>query len=117
MQHVLSLSAQRPLQYALGRPLHASQLVCISKPAAQLLVLVGSGFCGTYDLCEFGRDEDFCSSSCYIGASTLGRKQQSVWGSVRLLSSWSDMKKHGLMEGDHVKQKQIQQIYIYIYID
>ncbi|CAK9101107.1 unnamed protein product [Durusdinium trenchii] len=26
-------------------------------------------FCGTYDLCEFGRDEDFCSSSCYIGAS------------------------------------------------
>ncbi|CAK9084802.1 Alpha-ketoglutarate-dependent dioxygenase alkB homolog 3 (Alkylated DNA repair protein alkB homolog 3) (mAbh3) [Durusdinium trenchii] len=26
-----------------------------------------TGFCGTYDLCEFGRDEDFCSSSCYIG--------------------------------------------------
>eukprot|EP00439_Symbiodinium_sp_Y106_P083189 s1076_g23.t1 len=28
-------------------------------------------FCGKWDTCEFGRDEEFCSSSCYIDASIL----------------------------------------------
>ena len=35
---------------------------------------VSIGFCGTYDWCEFGRDEDFCSSSCYVNASTSACK-------------------------------------------
>ena len=41
---------------------------CRGAPGALLKEPRGRGFCGTLAACEFGRDEEYCNSSCYINA-------------------------------------------------
>ncbi|CAE7213955.1 ALKBH2 [Symbiodinium sp. CCMP2592] len=51
-------------------------------------------FCGKWDTCEFGRDEEFCSSSCYIDASKgvealdWDRSEAASWLHVEGLDRW-----------------------------
>jgi len=51
-------------------------------------------FCGKWEMCEFGRDEEFCSSSCYIDASKgvealdWDRSEAASWLHVEGLDRW-----------------------------